>query len=211
MLKFLAVKQLVVIAMRLRGKFFTFTICTMVALALASLPFVAQARLNEQSKVALRGIGPIQVGMTVAAAETAARIQLVEKGGRAGMGGCYYLSAKTDLQNLAFMVISEREDNRVERNKDRIVRVDVYKGSRITTLSGAKIGDRESRIKSLYPGQIKVTPHEYTGDSGGNYLTFMPKDVVDRNYRLIFETLNGRVTQYRAGKLPEVEYVEGCA
>jgi hypothetical protein len=190
--------------MWVRGKLFTLTISIIVALILAAKPFVAQARLSEQSKLTLNGIGPIQVGMTVAEAETAAGIQLVEKGVRVGMGGCYYLWAKTGLQNLGFMVISER-------NKDRIARIDVYKGSRVTTLSGAQIGDQESRIKSLYPDQIKVTPHKYTGDRGGHYLTFVPKDAVDRNYRLIFETLNGHVTQFRSGKLPEVEYIEGCA
>ena len=30
-------------------------------------------------------------------------------------------------------------------------------------------------------------------------------------YRLVFETDGERVTRYRAGRLPEVEWVEGCA
>lgn len=197
--------------MRRRIRLLTFIIGTIIVLVLASLPITAQARLTEQSKVALNGIGPIRVGMTVAEAEKSAAVQLVEKGARAGMGGCYHLWAKTGPQNLAFMVISDREDDRVERNKDRIARVDVYEGSRMTTVSGARIGDTEARIKSLYPNQIKVTPHKYTSDRGGHYLTFIPKDTADRNYRLIFETLNGRVTQFRSGQLPEVEYVEGCA
>lgn len=193
-----------------RIKLLTFIIGT-VFFVLASSPFNAQAQLTGQSKVAINGIGPIRVGMTIAQAEKSANVQLVEKGGRAGMGGCYYLWAKTGPQNLGFMVISDREDNRIERDKDRIARVDVFKGSRMTTVSGAKIGDTESRIKSLYPRRIAVSPHKYTGDRGGRYLTFIPKDAADRNYRLIFETLNGRVTQFRSGKLPEIEYVEGCA
>jgi hypothetical protein len=44
---------------------------------------------------------------------------------------------------------------------DRIAKVDVWKNKSITTLSGAKIGDTEAKIKSLYPGQIQVTPHKY--------------------------------------------------
>jgi len=89
--------------------------------------------------------------------------------------------------------------------------VDIEDKSAITTLSGAKIGDTEARIKALYPGQIKVSPHKYTGDSGGHYLTFVPKDKSDRFYRLIFETDGKQVTNFRSGKLPEVEYVEGCS
>ncbi|MBD2775668.1 hypothetical protein [Iningainema tapete] len=55
----------------------------------------------------------------------------------------------------------------------RIARVDVRKNSLIATLKGARIGDTESKVKSLYPGQIKVTPHKYV--SGGHYLTLVPK------------------------------------
>ncbi|WP_255327297.1 hypothetical protein [Synechocystis sp. PCC 7509] len=40
-------------------------------------------------------------------------------------------------------------------------------------------------------------------------MTFIPKDKSDRFYRLVFETDGKRVLSFRAGKLPEVEYVEG--
>ena len=33
----------------------------------------------------------------------------------------------------------------------------------------------------------------------------------DRNYRIVFETDGKRVLRFRAGKLPEVEYIEGCS
>jgi hypothetical protein len=90
------------------------------------------------------------------AIEKSSGIKLVEKGARAGTGGCYTLVPKAEPQNLGQMVISNREDNRIIRTQDRIARVDIYKGSSITTISGAKIGDTEARIKSLYPGQIRV-------------------------------------------------------
>ncbi|MBW4521797.1 MAG: hypothetical protein KME16_19115 [Scytolyngbya sp. HA4215-MV1] len=182
---------------------------TIVALLLTLLPVSAQSRLTEQSKLAIDGIGPVRVGMTIAQAEKSAGVHLIEKGARAGSGGCYYVRPQTGPANLGFMVISDREDNRMVRDKDRIARVDVWRNGRITTLSGAKNGDTEARIKSLYPGKIRVTPHKYVGD--GHYLTFMPQDPEDHNYRLIFETDGKRVTQFRSGKLPEVEYVEGCA
>lgn len=92
--------------------------------------------------------------------------------------------------------------------KGRIARVDVSGDSQITTKSGARVGDAEARIKALYPGQIQVTPHKYTD---GHYLTFVPKDRKDSRYRVVFETDGKRVTEFRAGQLPEVEYVEGCS
>ena len=123
----------------------------------------------------------------------------------------HHLRPQSGLKGLALMVISDREDERIDRDHDRIARVDVYPGSRVTTLSGAKIGDTEEQIQSLYPGRIQVSPHNYTGYRGGHYLTFVPQDEADRNYRLVFETLKGRVTTFRSGRLPEVGFVEGCA
>lgn len=73
----------------------------------------------------------------------------------------------------------------------------------------APTGLAEDHIKALYSGQIEVTPHEYLLD--GHYLTFVPKDPQDRVNRLIFETDGERVTQFRAGQLPEVAWVEGCS
>jgi hypothetical protein len=92
--------------------------------------------------------------------------------------------------------------------KGRISRIDVFKNSRVATVKGARVGDTEARIKSLYPGQIQVTRHKYTN---GHYLIFVPKDQADKNFRLVFETDGDRVTQFRSGKMPEVQWVEGCA
>lgn len=174
----------------------TFLIGSLVLSPLAILSVSAQTKLTDQSKVVISGIGPIQVGMTVAQASKAAGMQLVSEGSYPSGGSCFYVKPKGGLSNVAFMV-----------SENRIARVDIL-GSPVTTLSGARIGDTESRIKSLYPGQIEVTPHKYTN---GHYLTFVPKDRGDRNYRVVFETDGQRVTGFRAGKLPEVEYVEGCS
>ncbi len=191
-------------------KFIGLIVATVLAISFMALSLIAQTQLTEQSKLVIDGIGPIRVGMSVSEAETTARVKLVEKGGRAGGGGCYYLWPQKGPQYIGLMVIG-KENSRINRTQDRIARVDIFKGSSISTLSGAKIGDTETRIKALYPGQIKVTPHQYTGPQGGHYLTYTPKDSGDKNYRIVFETLKGRVTQFRSGKLPEVAYVEGCA
>jgi hypothetical protein len=92
----------------------------------------------------------------------------------------------------------------IERNE--VVRVDVDSGS-VETSAGARIGDTEDRIKSLYAGRITVGPHKYTD---GHYLTVVPADKADSAFRLIFETDGNRVTRYRSGKRPQVEYVERC-
>ena len=61
----------------------------------------------------------------------------------------------------------------------------------------------------MYPPR-EVAAHKYV--AGGHYLTFVPDDPADADLRLIFETdASSKVTQFRAGRLPEVAYVEGCS
>lgn len=155
---------------------------------------VAQDKLTEQSKVTINGIGSIQVGMTPQKASKVSGIAIVALGKDPQ---CTYYQPKEQPKDILLMV-----------NNGTISRIDI-KNPQITTRSGAKIGDTEAKIKSLYPGQIEVTPHKYVPN--GRYLTFIPKDATDKNYRLIFETDGKKVTQYRSGKLPEVAWVEGCS
>lgn len=178
------------------AKFLTYLVSPLVVSVVAISATNAQTKITNQSKVAINGIGSIRVGMTVAEASKASGTKLVGK----IEPGCYYVQPQNVPKGLGFMVTD-----------GRIARVDVYDKSSVTTLSGAKIGDTEARIKALYPGQIKVSAHKYTGDSGGHYLTYVPKDKSDRNYRVVFETDGKRVLRFRAGKLPEVEYIEGCS
>jgi len=77
----------------------------------------------------------------------------------------------------------------------------------VATEVGARIGDSEERIQSLYAGRLTVSPHKY---SSGHYLTMTPANAADSGYRIIFETDSGRVIRYRAGRRPQVEFVERC-
>ncbi|MHC0062949.1 hypothetical protein ACWATR_08460 [Nostoc sp. UIC 10890] len=181
--------------MNSKTKLLTFATVTLAVSSLTVSTVVAKAKLTNQSKIFINGIGTIKVGMTVSQAAKAAGTKLV---GDPPNNNCYYVKPQNEPKNLSFMV-----------TKGRISRVDIRQNTQITTLKGAKIGDTEAQIKSLYPGQIEVTPHKYVQE--GHYLTFIPKDRADRNYRVVFETDGKLVTQFRAGKLPEVEYVEGCS
>ncbi len=182
----------------MNAKFLTYLISPLIVSVVAIGATSAQTKITNQSKVAINGIGSIRVGMTVAEASRASGTKLVS-GNYPIERGCYYVQPQGS-KGLGLMV-----------SNGRIARVDVYDKSLVTTLSGAKIGDTEARIKALYPKQIKVSTHAYRADSGGHYLTFAPKDKSDRNYRVVFETDGKRVLGFRAGKLPEVEFVEGCS
>ncbi|WP_293156661.1 MULTISPECIES: hypothetical protein [unclassified Microcoleus] len=180
-------------------KFLTLLIGTIVIFAVFVTSVNAQIQLTERSKLALNGISPIRVGMTVDEASRAAGVRFVktQSGGRTEEF-CSYFEPQGGPKGISFMV-----------TKSRIARIDINNNLRFTTIKGAKIGDTEDRIFSLYPGQIKATPHPYVSRPpyNGKYLTFVPKDAADKNYRIIFETSKNRVDSFRSGQLPEVEYI----
>ena len=141
------------------------------------------------------GIGPLRAGMTFAEADAA-------------LGGALLVPVGVDTTGCDYLVWDGGPSGvHVMFDQHRVARVDIDTAS-IATAAGARIGDDEARIKRLYPGQVTVTPHKY---EDGHYLTVTPQSPADKHYRLVFETAGGRVTRYRAGVLPSVEYVEGCS
>ncbi len=153
-------------------------------------------KLTGASQLGTNGLGPVLVGMTVAQAEKASGRKFSRGDSEAG-SGCSY-SRPSGLSGVSFMVID-----------GTIARVDINAESGVTTFRGAKVGDSEARIKSLYGSQITVEPHQYVRE--GHYLVFTPRDKADRDFRVIFETDGKKVTRFRSGRLPEVTYVEGCS
>ena len=181
-------------------KFVILVIATIVIVAVWVTSVNAQVQLTERSKLAINGIGPIRVGMTVDEASRAAGVKLVFVMNGPDAYSCSYFRPQTEPKGINFMV-----------TKGRIARIDIS-DKRITTIRGAKIGDTLDRIISLYPGQIQIIKAPLTSRPEGNskHLTFVPKDAADKNYRIIFETTFDRVREFRSGKLPEVEFLEGC-
>jgi hypothetical protein len=142
--------------------------------------------------VTVRGIGPIEAGMTLDEANAAAGNRLV---------------IPPKPEECDWVKIENVTDLLLMVERGTISRVDIQRDSRITTESGAKIGDTEARIKSLYPGVV-TKPHAYTN---GHYLVVTPSATADQRFRLVFETDGEKVLRYRSGRMPSVEYVEGCS
>jgi hypothetical protein len=90
---------------------------------------------------------------------------------------------------------------------DTVVRVDIDSAS-VATRWGDRVGDAEDSVMARHAGHVRVEPHKYTGPRG-HYLIITAAE--DSAHRLIFETDGQRVTRYRAGRRPEVDWVEGCS
>lgn len=140
--------------------------------------------------VTFNGFGSVKVGMTIAQASQALGAELVR--GKGYEDTCFYVDPK-GIQGVRFMVTN-----------DKIARIDVS-SNKYATDKGARIGDTEARIKSLYPG-IKVYPQKYDEKKHDVEI-----NSGDKKYLIIFETDGRRVTGFRVGNTEEVGYVEGCS
>ena len=115
-------------------------------------------------------------------------------------GGCYYLIPQpvgTDGYRTAFMI-----------EGDKFARIDVRRDD-VTAPGGGKVGMTKAQIAALYTG-IEQQPHKYTD---GQYLRI--KDAAGGNGVLLFETDgkgdDAKVSAWRIGVPPQVDYVEGCS
>lgn len=145
---------------------------------------------SESWRVTAERIGPVEFGMTAE--------QFAALGGRAEIPAdreyCVYGQLPSAPAPMLFMI-----------ENGRVARVDIDSATTATT-EGARVGDTEARIQELYEGRVTVQPHKYTS---GHYL-FVPASN-DSTRALVFETDGTRVVRYRAGLIPQVQYVEGCS
>jgi hypothetical protein len=135
-------------------------------------------------------VGPVEIGISLADA-----LPLLEApvDTASTADGCEHLVPRGAPAGISLMAEGRK-----------IVRADVRSGA-TATQEGAKIGDTEQRIMDLYPAARRV-PHKYTA---GSYLVV--PTAADTLRRYVFETDGERVTLFRAGLYPPVEYVEGCS
>jgi hypothetical protein len=154
-------------------------------------------KLTTQSRLSLYGLGSVKINMTVAEASGVAGTPIVPFQPNPNRV-CDYYKPANGPEGVTFIVSSGRIAT-VEIETDKIV-----------TDYGAKIGDSESLIKSLYPaGQIQTT--RLANSEKGKSWIVQPSRFAEKDLRLVFVSTNGKtVTRMIAGKVPEVNYIEGC-
>lgn len=143
----------------------------------------------------LHGLGPVRIGMTVGAAAEALGRPLDPV--TAPTDDCTLYAPASGFDGLAFLVAG-----------GTVARADVTAGATATT-EGMAIGQTEAEAQRHYGGRLAVTDHDFL--LGGHYLTLVPTASADTGFRLMAETDGTTVTAMRAGRLPEVEFTEGCS
>lgn len=112
-------------------------------------------------------------------------------------GGCHYLvpAGGPEVFRFGFMI-----------EGGRFVRVDVDTAD-VTAPGGGRVGMPRTELLRLYP-DAEAQPHKYV--DGGQYLRI--RDPQGGAGVLLFETdAQGRVTRWRLGVPPQIDYVEGCS
>ena len=162
---------------------------------LGTLPPISNlgvATLDAASSVSTVGIDRIMFGMTVHDAQVAAGSRFTPV---PPIGHCYLVTPDDGQAGLTFWVVA-----------GTVERVDVDTRT-ITTRSGAGIGNTEDRIREMFGERIHTTP---LPDGSGNLLAYVPKDVADATYRVMFLTNGVQVIRLWAGRLPWAEELGGC-
>lgn len=142
------------------------------------------------------GYGDMRFGMT---ADESKKAWAGELNGKPGKGEiCYYLNPVSNPSPAYFAFMIE---------SDKFVRYDVGNDKEVAP-GGGKRGMSADEIRKLYAGRIEEQPHKYV--EGGKYLRIKADD--GSNGVLVLETdAAGKVTGWRAGLPPQVDYIEGCS
>jgi hypothetical protein len=160
---------------------------------LTALAFVtAVATLADDSWVVREdGAGPVKIGMSLSQLNTLLTEKFVlpaEKDDRA----CFYVTPKKQPK-LSFMMLD-----------GKLGRIDVKKPG-VQTSTGIQVGDSEKHATQVYGRRLKIEPHQYIDN--GHYLTAKSDD---GKFGIRFETEDGKITRYYAGRYDAIQYVEGC-
>jgi hypothetical protein len=138
------------------------------------------------------GIGTVRIGASLDELKTTAGDVTVPAAG----GDCQYVRGGSLPSGVSVMLA-----------RNVVARVDID-SSGVTTAEGVGVGDPASRVNEVFAGRVTAMPHKYV--QGAQYLTVKGASPADSAHRIVFEVENGRVARFRAGRVPEVEWVERC-
>lgn len=171
------------------------------AASLVAFASILPAAASSPDVLTMNGLGPVSVGMTVAAAEKALGAKLHVEYAEDTDRGCGF-AQRSDGRDPSTSYMVEN---------GKVTRVDIDNSgqsvpSRVKTELGFGIGSLETDIEKAYGRKLSVQPHPYL-EGEGHYLVV---NSPDKKRGIIFETDKGKVTSFRGGLYPALSYAEGC-
>ena|SRR6202795_4467084 len=165
---------------------------TFIARFLLCLGLIGHCSATDTWVIRFDGVGPVKIGMTLSQLNAVLHENFTSEDADNGREACFYLHLKRHPQ--AHLMIID----------GHLARIDVEQPG-VATSAGIQVGDSETRAQKVYGPQLKVEGHFYVDT--GHYLTVQSKD---RRYGVRFETDQGKITMFYAGRYDAIQFVEGC-
>ena len=163
------------------------------AAAASARPAVEKPKkLDGNAVISTSGVGPIELGMTIAEARKAAKTGIV--GGSEVTKGCRHdtvLPRRFGLTTLRF--------------KDKI-RVLYVRRTAMPTAKGIRVNDSLERLRSKYGAKLIERPSDVSPET--RIFELHGKGTREIQFSVNFAE---RITQIATGRRPEVDFSEGCA
>lgn len=132
-------------------------------------------------RMGLRGLGPIEIGNTIAEVSDSLGVVLPNSD-----AACFVTSIEQDPYSPLLTI----QDGAVSM-------IEVYSTNQFTR-SEIGIGTAEDDVRAVYGARLEEQPSP-DGDANRKLLVFVPADEADQIYRLVFELENGAVVGMRNG------------
>lgn len=165
---------------------------TFVARFLLCLGLIVHCSATDTWVMRFDGAGPVKIGMTLSQLNAVLHENFTFDDADNGREACFYLHPKRHPQTHLMII------------DGHLARIDVEQPG-VATSEGIQVGDSESRALKLYDHRVKVDAHQYI--ETGHYLTVQSKDT---RYGIRFETDQGKITTFYAGRYDAIQFVEGC-
>jgi hypothetical protein len=170
----------------------TAAIALLGAVSASARPAAEPKKLDGNAVISTSGVGPIELGMTIAEARKAAKTGIV--GGGEVTPGCRHDT-----------VLPRRFGLTTLRYKGKI-RVLYVRRTAMPTGKGIRVNDSLNRLKSKYGSKLIERPSDVSAET-------RIFELHGKGTREIQFSVNAadRITQIATGLRPEVDFSEGCA
>lgn len=164
-----------------------------------SIEQLAALKALNEYQVTLYGCGPIRLGMSEQEVEQAIGLTFLEN---RSSSDCKMMQFGAGFPAMGFLFDRKKDTRLLER-------IYINEPS-IKTKSAIGIGSTEKEILNAYGNKMQKQKHKYSDQCV--YYYYVPIDKNDQEYRLNFDYNfeEDRVRHYSVGRVPAIEYVEGC-
>ena len=168
-------------------------------------PITGPVRLVTTSRLDLRGVGPVEAGMTVHQAEQAAGLRFSLAAMEATSGRCSS-ATPAGLDGLTFIVSSAGGATATDAKAGTIVRATATTEP-FATVSNVRVGSTLAEARSIYAGRYE----EVRFGRGGVALTVKGRSGGDADKGVRIESTDGKaVTSLASGLLTALAAPDGC-